>query len=110
MPDEAQTVTGEMVDETARFDLRELCEICGVPADHLLEMVEAGIIRPEGDGPTLWRFSAVAVMRSRKALRLRRDLDINMPGLAVVLDLLEKVDRLQYELKSLRQRVDRLEE
>lgn len=103
-------LSGDLVDDTARLDLDELCRTCGVEADYVVEMVEAGIIRPEGDRRTVWRFSAVAVMRSRKALRLRRDLDINMAGLAVTLDLLDEVDRLQGELKSLRRRLGQLQD
>ncbi|HRY23874.1 MAG: chaperone modulator CbpM [Geminicoccaceae bacterium] len=110
MATEDEALSGELVDETARLDLDELCALCGVQADHLVEMVEAGVIRPEGDRQTVWRFSAVAVMRSRKALRLRRDLDINLPGLAVTLDLLDEVDRLQNELKSLRRRLGQLQD
>ncbi|MEZ5866549.1 MAG: chaperone modulator CbpM [Geminicoccaceae bacterium] len=109
MAAEDDVLSGELVDETARLDLGELCALCGVQADRVVEMVEAGIIRPEGDRQTVWRFSAVAVMRSRKALRLRRDLDINMAGLAVTLDLLDEVDRLQSELKSLRRQLGRLQ-
>mgnify|MGYP001036697237 CR=1 FL=1 len=110
MATDTDAVSGDLVDETARFDLKEVCDICGVHADYLVELVEAGIIQAEGDRPTIWRFSSIAIMRSRKALRLRRDLDINLPGLAVTLDLLDQVDQLQHELKSLRQRLAKLEE
>ena len=110
MASEPDVVSGELVDETAHVDLKELCELCGVHADYLVEMVEEGIIQAEGDTPAIWRFSAVSVMRSRKALRLRRDLGINLSGLAVTLDLLDQVDRLENELKSLRRHLERLQE
>jgi chaperone modulatory protein CbpM len=110
MASEPEAVSGELVDETAQVDLKELCAICGVHADYLVEMVEEGIIRAEGDTPTIWRFSAVSIMRSRKAIRLRRDLGINLSGLAVTLDLLDQVDRLESELKSLRRHLERLQE
>ncbi len=109
MPDPTAPLTGELVDETMLYSLRETCEICGVHADYLVEMVEAGIVKPHGDQPRAWRFTAMAVMRSRKALRLQRDLDINMPGLAVTLDLLERVETLQGELKTLRQKLEKME-
>lgn len=109
MASDNDTVTGELVDDSVLYELREVCEICGVHADYLVEMVEAGIVKPHGEQPKSWRFSAVAIMRSRKALRLQRDLDINLPGLAVTLDLLERVDTLQAELKSLRQRLEKME-
>ncbi len=110
MAGDDEVLIGELVDETARISLDELGALCGVRAESLVEMVEAGVIRAEGDEPRIWRFSAVAVMRSRKALRLRRDLDINLPGLAVTLDLLDRVEALQGELKALRQRLARLQD
>ena len=60
MAAEDEALSGELVDETARLDLDELCALCGMKADHVVEMVEAGIIRPEGDRQTVWRFSTVA--------------------------------------------------
>ncbi len=109
MARDTETVTGELLDESAPIGLKQLCEICGIHADYVVEMVEAGIIQPQGDKPTMWLFSAVSVMRSSKALRLRRDLDINLSGLAVTLDLLDRVDALQDELKSLRQQIEKLQ-
>ena len=110
MASEAEALVGELVDETALLDLDELSALCGTRADYVIELVEAGIIRPQGDRPRSWRFSAIAVMRSRKALRLGRDLDINLSGLAVTLDLLDQVESLQNELKALRQRLARLQD
>ena len=64
---------------------------------------------PRGDKPTTWRFSAVSVMRSRKALRLQRDLEINIPGLAVTLDLLDEVESLRAQVQSLKQQLEKLQ-
>lgn len=110
MTSDDDAVSGELVDETARISLDELGALCGVRTESLVEMVEAGVIRAEGERPGIWRFSTVAVVRSRKALRLRRDLDINLPGLAVTLDLLDRVEALEGELKALRQRLAKLQE
>ena len=40
-----------------------------------------------------------------KILRLQRDLDINMEGIASVLHLLQKIDRLQAELNAVQNRL-----
>jgi chaperone modulatory protein CbpM len=48
-------------------------------------------------------------MRSRKALRLQRDLEINIPGLAVTLDLLDEVDSLRAQVHSLKQQLEKLQ-
>lgn len=109
MAKEIEPVTGEIVDETVRYGLKDVCEVCGVHAERVVEMVEAGIIEAWGEKPTSWRFSAVSVMRSRKALRLQRDLEINTPGLAVTLDLLDEVDSLRDQVKALTQQLEKLQ-
>ncbi len=109
MAKEMETVTGEIVDETVEYGLKDVCEVCGVHAEYVVEMVEAGIIDAKGDKPTTWRFSAVSVMRSRKALRLRRDLEINIPGLAVTLDLLDEVESLRTQVQALKQQLEKLQ-
>lgn len=109
MAKEIEAVTGEIVDESARYGLRDVCEVCGVHAERVVEMVEAGIIDARGDKPASWRFSAVSVMRSRKALRLQRDLEINIPGVAVTLDLLDEVESLRARVQSLSQQLEKLQ-
>lgn len=62
--------------------------------DGLLEPVSVG-----GRGP---RFDVSAVPRLRLIRRLRDDLEINLAGIAVVLDLLERLRALRRELAGLR--------
>lgn len=110
MPAPDQSEAGELLDEAAHYSLRDICEACGVHAERLVEMVEAGIIEVHGERPAVWRFSSRAVFRSRKALRLQRDLDLNLPGLAVTLDLLDQLDALRRQVKELRQHVEKLQQ
>jgi DNA-binding transcriptional MerR regulator len=59
--------------------------------------VECGLIEPSArDGAELL-FDSAAVPRLRTIKRLRENLGINTPGIAVVLDLLERISALQRE-------------
>ncbi len=109
MAKHTEAVIAELLDEGQDYGLKEVCEVCGVHAEYVVEMVEAGIVEPLGDRPATWRFSALSVMRSRKALRLQRDLEINFAGLAVALDLLDEVETLRHEVTSLRHQLDKLQ-
>jgi chaperone modulatory protein CbpM len=109
MAKQTEAINGEIVDETVRYGLKDVCEVCGVHAERVVEMVEAGIIEARGDQPSHWRFSAISVMRSRRALRLQRDLEINIPGVAVTLDLLDEVESLRDQVKSLKQQLEKLQ-
>lgn len=55
-----------------------------------------GMIELEED-----RISLRDVRRIRKALRLRRSLGVNLTGAAVILELLERIDTLEDELRSM---------
>ena len=46
---------------------------------------------------TEWRFHGTEVRRARIALRLERDLGINVAGVALVLELLEELEQLRRE-------------
>jgi chaperone modulatory protein CbpM len=56
------------------------------------------VIRVIEIGTTEWRFSGTALRRTRLALRLERDLELNLAGVALALDLMEEVERLRRAL------------
>ncbi len=87
-------MTGEVL-EDVELTLGELCRRCGVPAEHVFELVEQGVAEPVGRDPGVWRFRGVSVYRVRCALRLERDLGVNAAGAALALDLLEELERLR---------------
>ena len=97
-------LTGTLLDERTVFTLRELCRACGVHAELVIEMVEEGVLEPRGSTPTEWRFAGNAVTRAQKALNLTRDLRLNWPGAALALDLLEEIERLRRERRTVRRR------
>ena len=88
-------LVGEIVDDTQVHSLLQLCAICGVQAERVQELVSFGILEPAGDQPAVWAFSASAVHRAKKALRLHRDLGVDHQGLALALELLDEIDRLR---------------
>jgi chaperone modulatory protein CbpM len=98
----------EVVDDSTVVGLREFCETCGVHAECVVEMVESGILRPEGATPSEWRFSTQAMIRFQRARRLQRDLEINLQGVALSLELLDDLEALRCEVGALRLRLARM--
>lgn len=84
------------------FTLESLAEMTDMPLELLHLFVDHGLIEPVVRDTRDLRFEATCVTRLRVIGRLRRDLGINLPGLAAVLDLLDRVQSLQRELDSLR--------
>lgn len=75
--------------------LEELCQWCNADADWILEIISYGVIEPTGPSRSQWRFTSKSIARVAKAKRLQRDLELNMPGVAVVLELLDEIERLR---------------
>jgi len=66
-----------------------------------VEFVEEGVLHVV-DVSTEWRFSGDAVRRARLALRLERDLELNLAGVALAVELIEEISQLRRELKARR--------
>lgn len=90
-----------VLDEHLSVTLAELTELCASRGRTLHLMVTEGVLRPQGRGPADWRFNGLEVRRARKALRLRRDLDLNLAGTALALDLLDEVEILRERIRVL---------
>jgi ATP-dependent Clp protease ATP-binding subunit ClpB len=58
-------------------------------------------LEPRGQEPGQWRFRGQALRRIDRALNLQRDLDINLAGVELVLDLLDEIDALRSRVRTL---------
>ncbi len=81
-----------VLDRHAAFTMREVCRACGADQRFVLELVAEGIIDPL-DETDEWQFSGEALVRARRAHRLMRDLGVNLPGVALALDLLDELEQ-----------------
>jgi len=90
-----KVLAGVVLDENFRLTLVEVCQICEVSAERVIELVDQGVIEVEGAEPLDWYFGALAFQRLQAALRLERDLGVNPAGAALALDLLEELERLR---------------
>lgn len=88
-------LSGVILDESLTLSLHDLCEYCGVEESIVVEMVREGIAEPIDDASTEWQFTGRSVARIRIAHRLRRDLDVNLAGAALALELLEEIEALR---------------
>jgi chaperone modulatory protein CbpM len=92
-------VNAMLLDESVGLTLQELCAACHVTEDFVVEIVAEGIVEPLGAERAQWRFPGPAVARVERVIRLQREFDVNLPGAALALDLLEEVERLRRALR-----------
>ena len=98
-----QTLSGLILDEDCLFSLDEMSNACCVHTEYIIELVDEGIVEPmqQQREQQQWSFTGKSLLRARKARRLQRDLGINLAGAAVVLDMMEEIERLREQLRRL---------
>ena len=74
--------------------LGELSRLCDCHLSVARRLFSIGLIEPlnSGEEPL---FPPSSVVRARKALRLKRDLRLNLDALALVMELLDRIDELE---------------
>lgn len=75
-----------MANVTVTFTITEFCLYTGVSEEELHEIVGLGVIEPHEDET----FDDHALTVMRRAVRLRQELELDWPGIAVALTLLEE--------------------
>ena len=89
-----------ILDDAEEITLADLSRACRVHAEWVIELIEEGVIEPRGPGRPQWRFAATTVIRVEKARRLQNDLGVNLAGVALALQLLDRIDTLESRLRS----------
>ena len=93
------TNSGIVVEEHVVFTFTALCRASGADAAQLQALVGEGLLEPAGHGPDDWQFNGNALPRALTALRLARDLELGLSGVAIVMDLLAEIETLRSRLR-----------
>jgi chaperone modulatory protein CbpM len=97
-----QALSGAILEESADLTVKDLSRMCAVDERHIVEFVEEGVLNVIEVNTTEWHFTGAALRRARLALRLERDLELNLAGVALALQLMEELEHLRRELKVTR--------
>lgn len=96
-----QIIESTVVENEVEMTFFELCHAVNAEEDRVKEWVDEGILTPSGKEREQWKFSGEALSRAKQAMRLSRDLEINTPGVALALDLIEELNKLRKSLNIL---------
>jgi DNA-binding transcriptional MerR regulator len=91
--------------EHQRLTLDELAARTGMHPAMIEELIAYGLITPsEREGARL-SFDPSVILKLQRFARLRGALGINLPGIAVILDLIDKLQAVKRENEALRGRL-----
>ncbi len=85
-----------LADEHA-LELQAFAAACGADEAFVRLLVDEGLVRPAAVQPA-WRFGGEELARVRRIRRLQRDFEANLQSVAVMLDLIDEVERLRAAL------------
>lgn len=93
---------GILVEEQSTLSFQDVCHKYNISQELLIEMVEYGLFAEQPIKPEKINLDQKSLRRMESAFRLHKDLGINLPGVALALDLLEELEQMQQELTILR--------
>ena len=80
------------------LDLETLAHACSVRVEYVRTLIDEGLLEPPPQAPEL-HFGSAELARVRRIRRLQRDFEANLQSVAVMLDLLDEVERLRAQLR-----------
>ena len=86
-----------LIDEHA-LELEAFAAACGTEAEFVRLLVDEGLVQPVALQPA-WRFGGEELARVRRICRLQRDFEANLQSVAVMLDLIDEIERLRAQLQ-----------
>lgn len=88
-----------VVEDDLQMSLAELARACRAQEEQIRVWVVEGVLQPIGDSPPTWRFAGASLRRAKLAITLTRELEINTPGVALALDLMDEIEDLRQRLR-----------
>jgi chaperone modulatory protein CbpM len=91
---------GQLIEDETLITVDELCHHCRVEVEHVVTLVQEGILDPSDERvlperAQAWQFHISSVRRVRTVVHLQRDLGVNLAGAALALELLDRIAELE---------------
>jgi chaperone modulatory protein CbpM len=89
---------GSVVEEEVELTIIELGRACDASEEQIEHWVQEGVLEASGRLRPEWRFGGSSLARVRLASRLARDLELNASGVALAIELLDRIAALESRL------------
>lgn len=87
------------LEEHPLLSLEELCRACDVTSDFIQDLIEYGVLEPQGEAMADWRFPSEHLHRVKAVERLQQDLEVNLAGAAMILELMDQMEEMRVRLE-----------
>ena len=94
-------MTAVLIDHSTLLTLQQLCQLLKTQEAVIIELVDQELIAPQGAASEEWRFDSICIKKAKTALSFQRDLAVNLSGIALAFELLDKIEQLEGQVKIL---------
>ena len=91
---------GTTMEGDARLSAEDVERSLGISRGELEELVSMGLAEPVAPGGS--EYTVATVIRLQRVRRLHADLEVDFLGAAIIVDLVERLDRLEAEIRAIR--------
>ncbi|MEI6182275.1 MAG: chaperone modulator CbpM [Polynucleobacter sp.] len=91
-------IEASIVENEVHMSIVELSHASRTPQELIMSWVSEGVLSPAGSTPEDWRFSGDSLRRAKTAAHLTHDLELNISGVALALELLDEIAQLRARL------------
>ena len=95
-----KSIVGTIIDQKTTLNFEEVCRAIQAEDHLIIQCIEYHIIQPKGSSKTNWQFDNIALKRARLARNFYYDLEVNFEGIALLVDLLERIEALETEIEK----------
>jgi chaperone modulatory protein CbpM len=104
----SQSTEVAWTDAGGTVTVAELTRITTLTEGELVELIDYGALAPLGQGQTQLLFASAWVTPLRAAGKLRRDFDLDIFAVAILLEYLLRIDGLELEVRAMRARMPQM--
>ena len=91
-------ISGTLIDEDMLLTLEEICNAVHADDALVVQLIEYHIIQPKGTSKNNWRFDNLALKRVRLARNFYYDCEVNLAGIGLLIDMIERIEMLENEI------------
>ncbi|HLB56982.1 MAG TPA: chaperone modulator CbpM [Coxiellaceae bacterium] len=97
-----KNISVTIIDNDHLLSLEEICRAIHADDDLIIQLIEYHVIQPKGSSKKNWQFDDLALKRARLARNFYYDLEVNLAGVALLIDMLEKIEELETHISHLK--------
>ena len=93
-----KSLSGTIINQDTTLTFEEICSAIHAEDQVIIQFIEYHIIQPKGVSRENWQFDDTALKRARLARNFYYDFEVNFEGIALLVDMVERINTLEKEL------------